>query len=157
MGAISQKNSQLPSYYLSYPSPTQDPVASTKTIGRRRTYNSAMAPSLIVPNTCKQESGSTQLRLPTRGCFHNKIRHCPLSLSPTRRPPKTPLLHRNESTAVRQRYGFVFVRVYQLQARIRFNPARDADMGAISQKKLATALVLSFLPVAHPKPRFSTK
>ena len=45
------------------------------------------------------------------GRFHKKPRHCPLSLSPTRRPPKTPLLHRNESSsAVRQRYGSLFVR-----------------------------------------------
>jgi hypothetical protein len=86
------------------------PSCFTKT-SRRRTYGSAMAPSLSVPNTCKQESGSTQLRVPTRGRFHNKPRHCPLSLSPTRRPPKTPSLHRNESSsAVRQRYGSLFVR-----------------------------------------------
>ena len=37
------------------------------------------------------------------------------------------------------------------------NPAQGADMGAISQKKLATALGLSFIPVAHPRPCCSTK
>jgi len=173
MGAISQQTSPLPSESLSYPSPTQDPVAppkrvvvgqtaalrlrlcpcltpasknqvqpssgcrqrgdftkklatalglsslpvahprprcSTKT-SRRWPYGSATAPSSSVPNACKQESGSTQLGVPTRGRFHLKPRHCPLSLSPTRRPSKTPLLLQNESSSdVRQRYGSVFVR-----------------------------------------------
>jgi len=159
-GAISLQTSPLPSESLSYPSPTQDPVAppkqvvvgrtaalrlrlcyclttasknqvqpslgcrqggdfttnlatalglsslpvahprprrSTKT-SRRRTYSSATAPSSSVPNTCKQKTGSTQLGVPTWGQFHNKPRRCPLSLSPTRHPPKTPLLHQNESS-----------------------------------------------------------
>ena len=73
------------------------PRCSTKT-SRRRTYSSATAPSLSVPNTCKQKTGSTQLGVPTWGQFHNKPRRCPLSLSPTRHPPKTPLLHQNESS-----------------------------------------------------------
>jgi len=73
------------------------PRCSTKT-SRRRTYSSATAPSSSVPDTCKQKAGSTQLGVPTRGQFHNKPRRCPLSLSPTRHPPKTPLLHQNESS-----------------------------------------------------------
>jgi len=88
----------------------QRPRCSTKT-SRRRPYGRTTAPSSFVPNTCKQESGSTQLGVPTRGRFHLKPCHCLLSLSPTRRPPKTPLLHQNESSSdVRQRYGSVFVR-----------------------------------------------
>jgi hypothetical protein len=70
------------------------PRCSTKA-SRRRTYGSATAPSSPVSNTCKQKSGSTQLGVPTRGRFHKKNRHCPLTLSPTRHPPKTPLLHQN--------------------------------------------------------------
>jgi len=62
-------------------------------------YSSATAPFLSVPNTCEQESGSTELGVPTWGRFQNKPRRCPLSLSPTRRPPKTPLLHQNESSS----------------------------------------------------------
>ena len=42
-------------------------------------YGSATAPSSSVPNTCKQESGSTQLGVPTRGRFHLKPRYCPLA------------------------------------------------------------------------------
>jgi len=166
-GAISPQTSPLPSDSLSYPSPTQDPVAPAKRVvvgcttalrllprpcltpasknqvepssgcrqvgdltlnhatalglsslpvahprprcstitSRRRTYGSATAPSLFLPNTCKQKSGSTQLRVPSTGRFHLKPRRCPRTLFPTRRPPKTPLLHRNESpSAVRQRY-----------------------------------------------------
>ena len=73
--------------------------------------------------------------MPTRGRFHLKPRHFPLSLSPTRRPPKTPLLNRNESpSVVRQRYGSVFVRAYHLQAKIRLNLTQGADKGAISKK-----------------------
>jgi len=171
-GRFHKKNSQLPSDYLSYPSPTQDPVASPKRVvvgrtaalwlrlcpcltpasknqvqpssgcrqggdfttnlatalchclllvahprprcstetSRRRPYGNATAPSLSVPNTCKQKSGSTQLRVPSRGRFHLKPRHCPRTLSPTRRPPKTPLLHQNESSSVVwQRYGSVLI------------------------------------------------
>ena len=47
---------------------------------RRRPYGSAV-PSSSAPSTCKQESGSTQLGVPTRGRFHLKPRHCHLSLS----------------------------------------------------------------------------
>jgi hypothetical protein len=84
------------------------PRCFTKTT-RRRMCGSATVPSLSLPNTCKLELGSTQLSVPTRGRFHLKPSHCPLTLSPTRRPPKTPLLHQNESTsAVRQRYDSVF-------------------------------------------------
>jgi hypothetical protein len=133
------------------------PRCSTET-SRRRTYGSATAPSSSVPNACKQESGSTQLGVPTRWRFHLKPRHCLLSLSPIRRPPKTSELHRNGSSSdVRQRYGSVFVRALHLQAKIRLNPAQGADKGAISQKKLATALGLSSLSVAYLRPRCSTK
>ena len=49
------------------------PRCSTKT-SRRRSYGSATAPSSLLPNNCKQKSGSTQLGMPTRGRFHNKPR-----------------------------------------------------------------------------------
>ena len=95
--------------YPAYPSHTQDPVAQPKrvVIGRTAALQLRLRPFLY---TCKQESGSTQLGVPTRGRFHNKPRHCPRTLPPTRRPPKTPLLHHNESSsAAQQRYGSVFV------------------------------------------------
>jgi hypothetical protein len=148
IGAISQQTSPLPSVTVSFPSPTQDPVAppkrvvvghtaalrlrlrpclapastnqiepssgcrqrgrfhlkprhcpqtlfptaahprprcSTKT-SRRRTYGSATALSLSLPNICKHKSGSTQFGVPTRGRLHNKHRRCPLSLSSIRHP-----------------------------------------------------------------------
>jgi hypothetical protein len=44
-----------------------------------------------------------------------------------------------------------------LQARIRFNPARGADKGGDFTTNLATALLHCLLPVAHPRPRCSTK
>ena len=69
--------------------------------------------SSSVSSTCKQESCLTQLRVPTRGQFHLKPRHCPLTLSPARRPPKTSLLHQNESSSdVRQRYGPVLLLLF---------------------------------------------
>jgi hypothetical protein len=59
----------------------------------------------------KQESGSNQLGVPTWGRFHLKPRHCPLTLSPTRRPPETSLLYQNESSpGAWQHCGSVFVR-----------------------------------------------
>jgi hypothetical protein len=172
-GAISQQTSPLPSDSLSYPPPTQDPLAPGKRVvfgrtgalrlrlrpcltpasknkiqpssgfrqggdfatnlatalglssqpvahqrprgsintSRRHMYSSATTPLSSVPNTCKQESDSTQLGMPTWGRFHLKPRQCLLSLSPTRQQSKTSLLHLNElSSDVRQRYGSVFVR-----------------------------------------------
>jgi hypothetical protein len=71
--------------------------------------------------------------VPTRGRFHNKPCHCSQTYSRIRRSPKTPLLHQNKSlSAVRHRYGSVFVRSEHLQDKIKFNPARGADKGAIS-------------------------
>jgi hypothetical protein len=85
------------------------PRYSSKT-SARRLCGSAKAPSLSVPNTCKQEPGSTQLEVPIERRFHNKTCNYPLALSPTRHPPKTPLLHQNESLPdVRRRYGSAFV------------------------------------------------
>jgi len=166
MGTISTQTSQVPSYYPSYPSPTQDPVALPKrdAVGRtaalwlrlcpcltpaskyqvqpssgyrqggvfttnlatvlchcllpvahlrprcstetslRRPYKSAMAPSLSVPNTCKQESGSTQLGVPTWGRFQKKTSQLPseslIYPSPTPRPrcsTKTSRIQTNSS------------------------------------------------------------
>jgi hypothetical protein len=45
----------------------------------RRPYISATAPSSSVSSTCKRESGSTQLGVPTREKFYNKLCHCPLA------------------------------------------------------------------------------
>jgi hypothetical protein len=105
------------------------PRCSTKA-GRRRPHGSTAALSLSVLIIFKQESGQIQLGGETRG--HFKHRHCPLALSPIRHPPKTPLLHRNEPlSAARQRYSSAFVGGSHLKARIRFNPARGADKGAI--------------------------
>ena len=44
-----------------------------------------------------------------------------------------------------------------LQARIRFNPARGADKRGDFTTNLATALCHCLLPVAHPRPCCSTK
>jgi len=65
------------------------PRCSTIT-SRRRPHSSATAPSSSVPYIGKKESGATQLGLPIRGRFHLKPRNCLLSLSPSRRPAKTP-------------------------------------------------------------------
>ena len=65
--------------------------------------------SSSVPNACKKESGSTQLGVPTMGRYHLKPRHCPQALTHTCHPPKTPLIHQDESSAVQQRYGSTFV------------------------------------------------
>ena len=109
-GAISSQTSPLPSVILSYPPLTQDLVAPPKRVvaGLTAALQLGLRP---FPYTCKQESGSTQLGVPTRGRFHLKPRQCPRTHFPTRRPPKTPLLHRNESSSdVWQCYRSVFVR-----------------------------------------------
>jgi hypothetical protein len=77
---------------------------------RRRPYGSLRDPSQSVPSTFKQESSSTQLEMPTRRRFHLNPRNSPLSLF---YPPPTQdlFLHQNGYlSAIRQRYGSVFVR-----------------------------------------------
>jgi hypothetical protein len=71
---------------------------STKT-SRRRAHGSASAPSSSVPNTGKRETGSTQFGVPKTRRFRLKPRNCHLPLLPTRRTPKTPRLHQNESSS----------------------------------------------------------
>jgi hypothetical protein len=66
---------------------------------RRREHGSVTAPSSSAPNTGKQDTGSTELGEPTRRRFRLKPLHCPLPLLPTCHPPKTPLLHQNESSS----------------------------------------------------------
>jgi hypothetical protein len=61
--------------------------------------NSAWDPPSPVPKSGKQETCSTQLRVPTRRRFRLKPLHCPLPLMPTRRALKTPRLHQNESSS----------------------------------------------------------
>jgi hypothetical protein len=109
-GSDFKKNSPLPSESASYPSPTQDPVAPPKQIVVGRT--AALRPRLrlcLTPASKNQVETSSGCR--HEGDFTKKTRHCPRTIFPTRRPPKTPLLHRNESSsAIRQRYGSDFVR-----------------------------------------------
>jgi hypothetical protein len=109
-GAISQQTSPLPSFTVSYPSPTQDPVAPPKrvVVGRLAALRLRLL-SYLTPTSKNQGQPSSGCR--QGGRYHKKPRHCPLALSPIRHPPKTPLLHQNESSSnVRQRYGSVFVR-----------------------------------------------
>ena len=109
-GAISQQTSPLPSVTVSYPSPIQDPVAPPKrvVVGRMAALRLRLL-SYLTPASKNQVEPSSGCR--QGGAYHKKPRHCPLSLSPIRHPPKTPLLHQNESSSnVRQRYGSVFFR-----------------------------------------------
>jgi hypothetical protein len=109
-GAASPQTSPLPYECLSYPSPSQDPVAPPKQVVVGRTVALRLR---LLP--CLTPASKNQVQ-PSLGCrqggrFHLKPRHCPLTLSRTRHLPKTPLLYRNESSsAVRQRYGSVFFR-----------------------------------------------
>jgi len=108
-GAISQKNSPLPSVTLSYPSSTKDPVAPPKRVIVERS-----AALRLHLRHCLTPESKNQVE-PSSGCLHGgdftkKTRQWLLSLYPIRRPSKTPLLHQNESSSdVRQRYGPVFV------------------------------------------------
>jgi hypothetical protein len=108
-GANSQQNSPLPSDFLFYPSPYQDPVAPSKRVivGRK----AALRPRLrlfLTPSSENQVQPSSGCR--QGGRIHNKTRHCPLTFSSIRRPTKTPLLHQNElSSDVWLRYGPVSV------------------------------------------------
>jgi hypothetical protein len=55
-------------------------------------------------------TGFNPARVADKGRFHLKPRHFPLALSRIRHPPKSPLLHQNESvSAARKCCGFVFV------------------------------------------------
>jgi len=109
-GDFTQKNSPLPSVTLSYPSPIQDPVAPPKRVVAGRT-----AALQLRLHHCLTPESKNQVEL-SSGCrqggdFTQKTRHCLLSLSPIRRPSKTPLLHRNESSsAVQQPYSSLFFR-----------------------------------------------
>ena len=62
--------------------------------------------TLVNKKQVKPKLGAT-----TREHFHLKPHYCPLPLALTRQPPKTPLLHQNESSSdARQRYGSAFAR-----------------------------------------------
>ena len=93
MGAISQHTSRLPSGSLSYPSPTQDPVA----------------------------------------------------------PSKRVVIGRISARRLRLRYCLTTASKNQVQ------PSSGCRQGGDFTSNLATALGLSPLPVAHPRPRRSTK
>ena len=115
-GAISQQTSPLHSVTVSYPSPTQDPVVPPKraVVGRTAALRLPLCP-------CPTPASKNQFQ-PSSGCrqggrFFNKPSQCPRTLSPIRRPPKTPLLNQIESSSdVQQRYGSVFFRALHLQA-----------------------------------------
>ena len=122
MGAISQKNSRLPSGSLSYPSPTQDPVAPSKrvVIGRisarrlRLRYclttasKNQVQPSLgcrhsgylavVLREIRRLGSGFSQvdsvfLKKKSAGCLHRvRTRLCNF-YGKRSRPGKTPTLH----------------------------------------------------------------
>ena len=116
---------------------------------RFRLYVAPTSKDHVQPSSgCRQRGDRTNL----------KHRHCSIALSPTRHPPHTPLLYQNKSpSAEQQRCGSVFVDAKHQQARLRFNPARDADKGAISlQTSLLPSDSLSYPspnqdPVAPPK------
>ena len=102
------KNSQQPSDYLSYPSPTQDPVAPPKrvVVGQTAALRLRLCPCLT-PASKNQVQPSSGCR---QGGDFTKTRNYPRTIFPTRRPPKTPLLHQNESSSVVWlRYGFVLI------------------------------------------------
>jgi hypothetical protein len=131
------------------------PRYSTKT-SRRWPYGSVKAPSPSVPNTCKQESGSTKVGVSTRGRFHLKPRLCPLSLffpPPTQDPvdpPKRVFVGR--AAALR-------LRLLPCQTHARKNEVQLSSgcrHGGDFTSNLATALWLSHLPASHPRPRCST-
>ena len=133
------------------------PRRSTKT-SRRRPYSSATAPSSLLPNNFKLKSGSTQLGMPTRGRFHNKPRHGPLdSLS---YPPPTQDLVAPPKRVVVGRTAALWLRLCHCLTPVSkklVEPSSGCQHGGDFKKKLATSLGLSFLPVAHPRPRCSTK
>ena len=80
-------------------------------MSRRRPYSSATAPSPSVPLHLQARIRLKPARGADKGAISQQTSPLPSdSLSPTRRPPKTPLLHHNESSlAAQQRYGSVFV------------------------------------------------
>ena len=140
-GAISPQTSPLPSESLSYPSATQDPVAPPKrvVVGRTAAQRLRLYPYLTPAskNQVQPSSGCRQ-----GGRFHLKPRCCPLSLSPTRCPRKTSLLHQIESSsAVQQRYSSVFVRSLTPISNNQVQPSLGCRQGGDFTKKLVTALL----------------
>jgi len=157
MGAISQKNSPLPSDSLSYPSPTQDPVAPPKRVVVGRT-----AMLRLRLRYCLTPASKNQVQ-PSLGCrqggdFTKKTRNCPRTLSRTRHLPEISLLHRIESSsAVQQRCSSVFVRSLTPASNNQVQPSSGCRQGDDVTKKLAIAFYHSLLSVAHPRLRCSTK
>jgi len=74
--------------------------------------------------------------MPTRGRFHNKPSHFPLD-SPSYPSPTQDLVAQAQASRFRPNFSATAPSAsdaLHLQARIRFNPARGADKGAISQQ-----------------------
>ena len=110
-----------------------------------------------MPNTCKLKSGSTQLRVPSRGRFYLKPRHCPRTLSPTRRPPRP---RRSTKTSRRRPYSSATAPSSSLPNTCK-QESGSTQIGVPTRgdftTNLATAFGVSLLPVADPRPRFSTE
>jgi hypothetical protein len=147
MGAISQQTSPLPSESLSYPSPTQDPVAPPKRVVVER--KAALRLRLL---PCITPASKNQVR-PSSGCRQGAIslQTSPLpseSLSypsPTQdpvAPPKQVVVGRTAALRLRLCYCLTTA------SKIRFNPARGADMGEISQQ--TSPLPSDSLPYPSP-------
>jgi hypothetical protein len=156
MGAISQQTSPLPSESLSYPSPTQDPVAPPKrvVVGRTlalrlhlRPYLTPASKNQVQPSSgCRQGAISLQTSpLPSESLSYPSPTQDPVA------PPKQVVIGRMAALRLRLCYCLTTACKNQVQ------PSLGCRQGGDFTTNLATALGLSSLPVAHPRPRCSTK
>ena len=150
------RNLATASVTLYYPSPTQDPVAPPKRVVVER--KAALRLRLL---PCITPASKNQVR-PSSGCRQGAIslQTSPLpseSLSypsPTQdpvAPPKQVVVGRTAALRLRLCYCLTTASKNQVQ------PSLGCRQGGDFTTNLATALGLSSLPVAHPRPRRSTE
>jgi hypothetical protein len=131
------------------------PRYSTKT-SRRWPYGSVKAPSPSVPNTCKQEPGSTTVGVSTRGRFYLKPGLWSLSLffPPPTQDPVDPPKRVFVGRAAALRLRLFPCRTHARKNQVQLNSG--CRHGGDFTVNLAASLCLSLLPVTHPRPRCST-
>ena len=155
-GSISPQTSPLPSESLSYPSPTQDPVAPPKRVVVGRTLALRLRFRL-----CLRSASKNQVE-PSSGCRQGgdftKKSQLPLDYlsypSPTQDPvasPKRVVVGRTAALWLRLCPCLTPASKNQVQ------PSSGCRQGGDFTTNLATALCHSLLSVAHPRPRCFTE
>jgi hypothetical protein len=155
MGAISPQTSELPSDCLSYPSPTQDPVASPyRVVVERMAAQRLRLRHCLSPASKNQIQPSSGFRLGGESQLTSPLSSDSLPYpSPTQDHVASPKRVRAGRTAALQPRLLLCLTP---ATRIRLNPARGADMGRFHLNPGHCPRTFSPLPVAHPRPRGST-